>query len=65
VLSQVGFVVVLVGDVSNKQEVGSFLPVFVPLAADFLWEESCAFCSKGKMLYVMGRDGGQKPEEGI
>lgn len=58
VLSQVGFVVVLVGDVSNKQEVGSFPPVFVPLAADFLWEESCAFCSKGKKAIRNGKERG-------
>lgn len=32
----------------SEQEVVSFLPVFVPMAANFLWEESCAFCSKGK-----------------
>lgn len=32
----------------SKQEVVSFLPVFVPMAANFLWEESCAFYSKGK-----------------
>lgn len=32
----------------NEQEVVSFLPVFVPIAANFLWEESCACCSEGK-----------------
>lgn len=40
----------------NKQEAVSFLPVFVPMAAGFLWEESCAFCSEGKRLYLTGRD---------
>lgn len=41
----------------SKQEVVSFLPVFVPMPANFLWEEKCILQQREKNSHnVTGRD---------
>lgn len=46
----------------KEQEVVSFLPVFVPMAADFLWEGSCALCGKGEIVTRNGKEQGSEAE---
>lgn len=46
----------------NEQEVVFFLPVFVPMAAYFLWEGSCVLCGKGKIVTRNGKEQGNEAE---
>lgn len=47
----------------SKQEVVSFLPVFVPMPANFLWEEKCILQYKEKIVTHNGKGQGSKASE--